>query len=101
MQVGRERIGGNVHRAGQGATKLRRQSVERYNNLGGNSGVSGYEIGADFIRVEFERDGTYLYDYATTGAEHVEHMKVLARTGQGLGTYITQNVRNAFARKEK
>lgn len=75
--------------------------MERYNDLGGNSGVSAFEIGADFIRVEFERDGRYLYDYATTGAEHVENMKTLARTGQGLGTYITQNVRNAFALKER
>ena len=75
--------------------------MERYGNPGGNSGVRAFETGADFIRVEFEHEGTYLYDYATTGADHVENMKRLAATGQGLGTYIMQNVRKAFARKER
>ena len=75
--------------------------MERYSNVGGNSGVTAFESGADFIRVEFDQDGTYLYDYATTGADHVENMKMLAATGQGLGTYITQNVRKSFTRKER
>ena len=75
--------------------------MERYSNAGGNSGVTAFESGADFIRVEFEHDGTYLFDYEATGADHVENMKMLAATGQGLGTYITQNVKKSFARKEK
>ena len=74
--------------------------MEQYRNFGENSGVRQFEIGDDFIRVEFEREGTYVYDYASTGAEHVERMKVLARSGQGLGTYISQHARKAFARKE-
>ena len=74
--------------------------MQHYDNLQGDSGVERYEIGSDFIRVRF-RDGlTYVYDYATTGAEHVDQMKTLAVTGRGLGTYITQNVRDAYARKE-
>ena len=74
--------------------------MQQYDNIQGDSGVERYEIGSDFIRVKF-RDGlTYVYDYATTGAEHVDRMKTLAVTGQGLGIYITQNVRDAYARKE-
>ena len=35
--------------------------MERYKNIDGDSGVSEYEIGADFIRVRFSTGATYLY----------------------------------------
>ena len=34
--------------------------MERYQNLGGNSGVVAYEIGQDFIRVQFSDGSIYL-----------------------------------------
>ena len=74
--------------------------MQTYGNLGGNSGVERYEIGADFIRVGFRSGGIYRYDNESTGAEHVERMKVLAAAGQGLGTYISQHVRDAYALRE-
>ena len=70
-----------------------------YGNATGNSGIVAYEIRRDAIIVEFFHGGKYLYDYDTTGREHVEEMKVLALEGRGLATYINKHVRNLFAAK--
>jgi hypothetical protein len=74
--------------------------VERYQHLDGDSGVTFFECGPDFIRVQFRNGATYVYDHARPGTQHVEHMKELARAGKGLSTYISQFVRSAYARKE-
>lgn len=74
--------------------------MEQYQNLGGDSGVTGYEIGPDFIRVQFKGGATYLYDYSQPGAADVEEMKQLAVQGQGLGSYISRVVRKRYAAKE-
>lgn len=73
--------------------------VERYKNLGGNSGVTKYEIGTDSIIVEFGDGGTYLYNHQKPGASDVNHMKKLARSGQGLNNFINTNVRKNYAKK--
>lgn len=75
--------------------------MERYANLGGDSGVVGYEIGNDFIRVQFSDGSIYVYTYASAGASNIEQMKKLARNGQGLNAFINRNVRKAYARKER
>ena len=75
--------------------------MERYKNLGGDSGVAFYEIGSDFIRVQFGDGSVYLYNYATPGRYHVEQMKTLAAAGRGLNAYINTQVRTAYARKER
>ncbi len=75
--------------------------MERYANLGGDSGVVGYEIGNDFIRVQFSGGSIYLYTYASAGADNIEQMKRLARNGQGLNTFISKNVHKRYARKER
>jgi hypothetical protein len=75
--------------------------MERYKNLGGDSGVVAYESGSDFIRVQFSDGGVYLYTDAITGAHNVEHMKQLAQGGQGLNAFINTTVRKAYARKER
>ena len=74
--------------------------MEQYKNLNGNSGVTCYETGADFIRVQFRNGRVYLYDYASAGEQHVERMKTLASAGRGLATYISQHVHEAYARKD-
>jgi len=73
---------------------------ERYRNLGGDSGVTYYAIGPDFIAVQFHDPNVYIYDDTRPGLAHVEKMKALAASGRGLGTYISQHVRKAFARKQ-
>jgi hypothetical protein len=75
--------------------------MQQYQNLGGNSGVSAYEIGPDFIRVRFSTGAVYVYTYASAGSNNVEYMKQLARNGQGLNSFIQTNVRNSYARKER
>lgn len=74
--------------------------MQRYGNLSGDSGVTEYDIGTDFIRVRFHGATVYVYDYTVPGPHHVERMKTLARKGRGLGTYISQHVRRNYARKE-
>jgi len=73
---------------------------ERYRNLNGDSGVTYYSLGPNFIAVQFQDPTVYVYDDTRPGHTHVEKMKVLAADGRGLGTYISQRVRKAFARKQ-
>jgi hypothetical protein len=75
--------------------------MERYNNLSGDSGVVAYEVGPDFIRVQFSDGAVYLYNNASAGLHNIEHMKQLARNGQGLNSFINTAVRKAYARKER
>lgn len=75
-------------------------ALERYLNLSGNSGVTCYDLGPGFIRVQFEDPTIYVYDYVRPGKNHVDRMTALAVSGRGLGTYIAQYVRKTYARKE-
>ena len=74
--------------------------MDLYRNIDGDSGVSAYEIGADFIRVRFSTGATYLYTYSSAGSENIEQMKILAREGNGLNSFINTRVRRLYARKE-
>ena len=75
--------------------------MERYKNIGGDSGVSGYEIGDDHIRVKFSTGAVYLYTNASAGAQNIAQMKKLAVSGTGLNAFINTKVRTAYARKER
>jgi hypothetical protein len=75
--------------------------VEPYRHLDGDTGVTYYESGSDFIRVQFRNGATYVYDHTRPGSDHVERMKALAHAGKGLSTYISQFVRASFARRER
>lgn len=75
--------------------------MERYKNLGGDSGVVAFEIGDGSITVQF-RSGqyrNYLYNVASTGVQGIAEMQKLARAGRGLNSYITRVVGKRFARK--
>ncbi|MFA5499324.1 MAG: hypothetical protein WCX83_03695 [Candidatus Cloacimonas sp.] len=67
--------------------------MEVYKNLGGDSGVVGYQIEEDRIIVEFSSGAQYSYTYRNPGIDHVEEMKELARAGKGLNSYINRNVK--------
>lgn len=73
--------------------------MELYRNRHGHSGVIAFEIGETFIKVKFRDGPIYLYDYGHPGKVAVEEMKRRARSGNGLSTYISQNVRENYARK--
>ncbi|GAP20432.1 hypothetical protein [Leptolinea tardivitalis] len=70
-----------------------------YSNLGGNSGVIGYEIGPTFIIVQFKDGSKYLYNYDVPGPASVEKMKSLALAGVGLNSYISSVVKKNYAAK--
>lgn len=72
--------------------------MHKYKNLQGNSGVRAYETGPDRVIVRFVNGETYTYTYATAGKEHIEHMKVLAREGRGLSTFISTTVKDKYLR---
>jgi hypothetical protein len=75
--------------------------MQPYRNITGSSGVTAYEIGEDFITIEFSDGSVYRYTYASAGQENVERMKGLAEAGQGLNTFISTTVSKLFERKEK
>ena len=71
--------------------------MERYRNSGGDSGVFAFEIGSDYILVQFSGTSrTYKYSYRKAGQNHVESMKRLARSGSGLNSYINRYVKNLY-----
>lgn len=70
--------------------------MQNYANRGGDSNVSRYEIGSDFIRVEFKDLSTYKYTNRSAGAGHVSEMKKLAILGQGLNSYIMLNCKYGY-----
>ncbi len=69
----------------------------RYANRGGNSGISGYEIGSNFIKIKFNGTArTYTYSHRRAGQSHVENMKTLAKNGSGLHAYVNSKVKNLY-----
>ena len=69
---------------------------KKYDNS--NSGVTAYEIEKDAINVAFD-DMVYRYSHKKPGKSHVENMKKLARRGNGLSTYISQNIKDDYEDK--
>jgi len=65
----------------------------KYRDWERDSGVIAYEIGIDFIIVEFRRGKhtIYTYTYRSAGQNNVERMKFLAQNGDGLNEFINEN----------
>lgn len=75
--------------------------MEIYKNINGDSGVYGYEIGNDYIWVQFSTGAQYQYTYQSAGVNNIEHMKMLAIKGSGLNAFINKVVKNHYARRAK
>lgn len=73
--------------------------MQTYQNLSGRSGIAAFAIGDDYIEVAFRSGMTYRYSYASIGAERVEQMKQLALQGQGLNSFISRYVKDAYEAK--
>lgn len=73
--------------------------MEIYSNKNGDSGVSGYQIGSDFIWVQFSSGSIYEYTYLSAGSSNIEKMKDLAQAGSGLNGFINSYVKNKYSRK--
>ncbi len=63
-----------------------------------NSGISGYEIGSDYIRIRFSSGKIYTYPVSNIGVNHFNNMVELAQKGEGLNSYIMRNseVKNGY-----
>lgn len=71
--------------------------METYQNVNGNSGIAGYEIGDTYIEVEFaDTESVYRYSYKSAGRENVEEMKRLAAQGHGLNSFINRRVKYLY-----
>ena len=75
------------------------EEMERYRNLGGDSGVSAYELGAGSIIVQFKDGAKYEYTNQSAGEGAIATMHRLATAGQGLNSFISTTVRKAYSRK--
>ncbi len=73
--------------------------MPRYRNLSGHSGVQSYETTADSITLRFVNGERYVYTHARPGRAAVDRMKALAQAGEGLATFVSQHVREAYERK--
>jgi hypothetical protein len=71
--------------------------MERYRNIDGDSGVSHYQIEDTSIIVWFSGTArSYTFSYRKAGQTHVEKMKKLAVSGDGLNSYINRNVKKLY-----
>lgn len=78
---------------------FRAAQLQHYLDLNHDSGVANYEIGKEFIRVQFKKTSkVYTYSYSSAGYQHVENMKQLAQYGDGLNAYINHHTRQFFVR---
>ena len=73
--------------------------MELYKNKAGGSEIWAYEIGEDWITVQFTDDSVYTYTCQMAGMEHIEKMKVLAISGHGLYRFIMRHGKKTYAVK--
>jgi hypothetical protein len=73
--------------------------MERYANNNGDSGISSYQIGSNYILVGFTTGSIYEYTHSSAGVSKIETMKSLARSGSGLNSYIMKYARKNYSRK--
>lgn len=71
--------------------------MEEYQNLSGTSGVAAFFITRNAIAVKFVNGDTYLYTGQSAGRDNIRTMKMLARAGKGLSSFISTHVHNKYA----
>lgn len=69
-----------------------------YRDINGDSGISAYECGSDWISVQFKSGSVYTYRASRIGASNLATMQQLASSGDGLNAFIntTQEVKNGY-----
>lgn len=65
-----------------------RREMKLYQDIQGDSGISAYECGDDWIDVQFKGGDTYRYLAVDIGSAAVHEMKRLAQAGDGLNAFI-------------
>ena len=72
---------------------MKETSLIPYGNGNGNSGIIGYEIGDDWMDIEYANGGIYTYSEKNVGEVNFLKMKVLAMEGSGLNAFLNKSVR--------
>jgi hypothetical protein len=78
----------NINPNAQPRNAITEIEMERYKNLSGWSGVVAYEIGEDYIRIQFKNNKILKYTYGSAGQDQVEQMKLIAQNGRKLNSFI-------------
>lgn len=75
--------------------------MKAYRDIDGDSGISAYDYGEDWIKVQFNSGQIYEYRASKIGQAHITAMKELANSGEGLNSYIMRNptVKNGWSSK--
>lgn len=75
--------------------------MKAYRDINGNSGISAYDYGDDWIKVQFKGGDTYEYQASKIGQARITAMKAFADAGDGLNSYIKRNptVNNGWSSK--
>jgi hypothetical protein len=63
-------------------------AMEPYRNMEGGLGVVAYNFVRDRITVRLHNGQVLCFTYQSAGRAYVEHMKLLARAGDGLNRFI-------------
>jgi hypothetical protein len=71
--------------------------MEPYKNSGNLSWISAFEIGDDYIKIQFIDGVIHLYTNSSAGGKHIQKMKELAIAGKGLHSYIDKHVKKMYA----
>ena len=75
--------------------------LQKYKDHSRSSGVAGFQLAEGLIVVRFKNGSTYEYTNDSASPEAIATMHHLALSGQGLGTFISTHVHNAYARRIK
>jgi hypothetical protein len=73
--------------------------MKSYANVDGDSNVTAYEYGDNWIRVKFSDGSIYEYTHSSAGQHNIDTMKRLADSGDGLNSFIMRNVKKSYSRK--
>ncbi|MDB5003016.1 MAG: hypothetical protein JWQ34_1241 [Mucilaginibacter sp.] len=75
--------------------------MRQYKTDNPDTGVIAYETGKDSINIQFRDGSVYVYTNKSAGIAAISEMKILAKKGEGLTTYINQHVRDHYQSKLK
>jgi len=74
--------------------------METYRNMEGALGVVHFTCDEESITVMLHSGVVFFFTYANSGKDNVEHMKKLARSGNGLNNFIFEEMKENPRGKE-
>ncbi|MDB5157603.1 MAG: hypothetical protein JWR50_2310 [Mucilaginibacter sp.] len=73
--------------------------MQQYKTANPDTGVIAYKSGKDSISIKFKDGSVYTYTNQSAGHSAIAEMKILAKKGVGLTTYINRHVRDHYEKK--